>query len=465
MEQDRSTLQQSDAADGGDGAGEAPRPGLMRVLGAGTAMAVALPLGDELLLGRGALEPGAAPDPRMSRSHARVRYEDGRFLVTDLGSQNGTFVDGEPLAPHTPREAWRVIRMGDSLFVPGKDVGPLSRQGVMRDEGFIRGPAMRRLLEQVSRAAQHGFALHIHGESGTGKEGVARAFHDHGPQKAGPFVAVNCAAIPQGLAERLLFGARRGAFSGADDADGYLQAADGGTLFLDEVTELDLAVQSKLLRALETREVLPLGGSRPRKVDLRVCSAGNKDLRAQVASGRLREDLYFRLGRPEVTLPPLRRRPEELPLLVARFLLEQEVRLPAHVTLFEACLLRPWPGNIRELRVEVRGAAQEALLRAATRIEACHLSPTAGTAFSATAGPEPEPTPKPGDGGATPKPARRRPVVVRSPPLADSERARVVEALQAHGGNVAAAARALGMHRTHLRRLMERHGLDAPEQP
>ncbi|RYZ46042.1 MAG: Fis family transcriptional regulator, partial [Myxococcaceae bacterium] len=194
--------------------------------------------------------------------------------------------------------------------------------------------------------------------------------------------------------------------------------------------------------------VLPLGGSRPRKVDLQVCSAGNRDLRAMVANGKLREDLYFRLGRPEVTLPPLRQRPEEIPALVAMSVRELSPELSAHVTLLEACLLRPWPGNVRELRVEARAAAQEALLRGALRVEVSHLGPSAGTAF----GPPPSASQEPAPKTSSPPPSRVS-------PLEEGERARVVEALRQHGGNVAATARALGMHRTQLRRLLERHGL------
>ncbi|WP_375743791.1 sigma 54-interacting transcriptional regulator [Corallococcus interemptor] len=449
MEHDPSTLQPSGALAQRASADDAPVPGLLRLTCAGTPMAVAVPLQGTMTLGRASPGLGALQDPRMSRSHARVHHDGRRFWVTDLGSQNGTSVDGEPLPANVPREAQRLIRLGDSLFVPTPDVGPLARQGVREVEGFVRGPAFQRLLEEVARSAQHGFTLHIHGESGTGKEQVARTFHDRGPRSRGPFVAVNCAAIPAALAERLLFGARRGAFSGADDAEGYLQAADGGTLFLDEVAELDMGVQAKLLRALETREVLPLGGSKPRKVDVQVCSAGNRDLRAQVAQGRLREDLYFRIGRPEVSLPPLRRRPEELPFLVARAVAELAPGLPPHVTLFEACLSRPWPGNVRELRVEARAAAQQALLQGADRVEAAHLAPGAGTAFGAASAPVEAPPALPD-----------RPPSARARPLDEDERARVEQALRHHNGNVAATARALGMHRTQLRRLLERYGLD-----
>ncbi|HSP81330.1 MAG TPA: sigma 54-interacting transcriptional regulator [Myxococcaceae bacterium] len=426
---------------------------MLRLFSAETAMATAVRLeGQSLELGRGAAALGEVQDPRMSRRHARIDFDGRSFRVTDLGSQNGTFVDGEPVPAGAPREAQRLIRMGDSLFVPCADVRPLEERGVELVGGFVRGPALQGMLEEVARAAQLGFSLHIHGESGTGKEGVARTFHERGPLGAGPFVAVNCAAIPQGIAERLLFGARRGAYSGAEaDAKGFLQAADGGTLFLDEVVELDLEVQAKLLRVLETREVLPLGASRPMKVDLQVCSASNRDLRALVTSGRLREDLYFRIGRPEVALPPLRQRPEEIPLLLQREVRQVAPELGLHVSLVEACLLRPWPGNVRELLVEVRSAVQAALMQGARRVEARHLSPSAGTAFGSVM----PPPPPSGEREAS----RRAPS--RASPLDDGERARIEEALRQQGGNVAATARALGMHRTQLRRLLERYAITA----
>lgn len=418
-------------------------------------MAMALPLhGEELELGRGDAAFGELQDPRMSRRHARIRFDGKRFWVTDLGSQNGTFADGEPVAAGALREARRVIRMGDSLFVPCLDVNPLARRGVQTVDGFVRGPALQELLAEVARAAQLGFSLHIHGESGTGKEGISRAFHQSGPRGSGPFVAVNCAAIPEGVAERLLFGTKRGAYSGADaEAQGYLQAADGGTLFLDEVVELDLAVQAKLLRALETKEVLPLGASKPKMVDIQICSATHRDLRALVANGRLREDLYFRIGRPAVSLPPLRERPEEIPSLLHAEAQRVAPKLELHVSLMETCLLRPWPGNVRELLVEVRSAIQSALMQGAERVEARHLSPSAGTAFgpSTLSRPSAEEKPAPHE---TPS---------RAKPLDADMRARIEETLRQQGGNVTATARALGMHRTQLRRLMERYAIAAPE--
>ncbi|HEY2743503.1 MAG TPA: sigma-54-dependent Fis family transcriptional regulator, partial [Polyangia bacterium] len=282
-------------------------PGLVQVFSAGAASARALSFaGGTLELGRDSDGDGKIDDGRVSRRHALVACSEGRFVVTDLGSQNGTFADGQQLLAQSPTPFARVLRIGDSLFVPCADVRAFERGGVRTIDGFVRGPAMQALLAEVERAARGGTILHVRGESGTGKEGVARVFHRAGPRAAGPVVAVNCAAIPPAIAERLLFGAKRGAYSGADaDAAGYLQEADGGTLFLDEIGELDAAVQAKLLRAIETKEVLPLGAAKARKVDFGFVSATNKDLRALVSAGALREDLYFRVARPVVTVPPL----------------------------------------------------------------------------------------------------------------------------------------------------------------
>jgi transcriptional regulator with GAF, ATPase, and Fis domain len=247
-----------------------------------------------------------------------------------------------------------------------------------------------------------------------------------------------------------LFGARRGAYSGADaNAEGYIQAASGGTLFLDEIGDLDLHIQAKLLRVIETRELLPLGAARPHTVDLQVCSATNKDLKALAALGRFREDLYYRIGRPIVSIPPLRKRPEEVPFLIEAALKRTTIALAVHVSLVEVCVLRPWPGNIRELLVEIRSAAQTAASQTSSRIDARHLAPGAGTVLRA-----PSENAQPDfytDATPSPMPTKR---------LDPAEHTRLEAALRCHHGNVSGAARALGLHRTQLRRLLERHGID-----
>jgi DNA-binding NtrC family response regulator len=340
------------------------------------------------------------------------------------------------------------------VFLVEEDVEPF-RAGIATVGGALLGPTLARVWDAIGRAARHGASLHITGESGTGKELAARAFHAVGPRCGGPFVAVNCAAIPEGVAERLLFGTRKGAFSGAAvDAEGYVQAAHGGVLFLDEVAELDLTVQAKLLRALEAKEVLPLGATRPVKVDFALASATHRDLRDQVAAGKLREDLFFRIARPEIRVPPLRMRPEEIPWLVAAALQGAEATdgaPEAHASLIEACLARAWPGNVREILAEIRAAGQQARSEGSRWVQAGHLSASAGRAFAAAPAPAAAPA-QPAEAAAQPPWVPRR---TSRPP----EREVIEEALRRAGGNITQAARALGVHRTQLRRWMARFGI------
>jgi transcriptional regulator with PAS, ATPase and Fis domain len=325
--------------------------------------------------------------------------------------------------------------------------------------GVIVGPKLRAIYGAIERAAMFGETLFIRGQSGSGKELAARAFHGFGGRASQPFVAVNCAAIPEGLAERLLFGAKKGAYSGAvTDAEGYVSSANGGTLFLDEVAELDPAVQAKLLRVLETKEVLALGDSTPRMVDIRVCSATHKALREEVAKGRFREDLYFRIGRPEVSIPPICERLEEIPWLVSRELEKMTShQFTAHVGFVETCLLRRWPGNVRELAAEVRRAAQEAIAVNRTVIEAIDLAATAGAGFAEGGADSAEEhavreMKSAGDAVTGPiAPARRATL---------PERESIEEALRVEGGNVTRAAKRLGLHRNQLRRWLEKNAVD-----
>jgi DNA-binding NtrC family response regulator len=433
-------------------------PGVVVVFSGGAAMARALLLAPgPLELGRRENGLGIIDDGRVSRRHAVVAFEAGRCIVTDLASQNGTFVDGVRAPPRVATPAYRVIRIGDSLLVPCPDVRPLQSRGVRLIDGFVRGPAMQEVLGDAARAARDGSTLHVRGESGTGKEGIAQAFHGAGARASGDLVTVNCAAIPPAIAERLLFGARRGTYSGADaDALGHVQEAHGGTLFLDEIAELGAEVQAKLLRVLESREVVPLGASKPRKVDFALCSATSKDLRALVADGALREDFYFRVGLPAVRLPALRDRLEEIPALIAHELAAMSPARSAHVSLVEQCLLRPWPGNVRELRSEIRTAA--AAVADGSRVAARHLAGTAGTLFGGAAAARSSLSDGPHRPDASDlSPGDGRPLHV--PRVDATWRRRIEDALRVHEGNVAASARSLGLHRTQLRRLIERHGI------
>jgi DNA-binding NtrC family response regulator len=216
--------------------------------------------------------------------------------------------------------------------------------------------AMARLREQIARVAPTCARVLISGESGTGKEGVAAAIHHQSSRAAGPFVRINCAAIPSNLIEDELFGHVRGAFTDArSNKKGLFEEAHGGTLFLDEIGDMDLALQSKLLRVLEDGRIRPLGGSVERQVDVRVLTATHRDLLQEAGKGRFREDLFYRLGAVPIHLPPLRERLEDLPELAAHFLLTaaQKHRLrPKELSdeLIEALKNHSWPGNIRELK-------------------------------------------------------------------------------------------------------------------
>jgi len=219
-----------------------------------------------------------------------------------------------------------------------------------------RSPAIQRVEQMIARLGNVDVPVLVTGETGSGKDEVARAIHAAGSRAGRPFVAINCAGIVGTLAESLLFGHEKGSFTGADDATtGAFRAADGGILFLDEVGELALDLQPKLLRALELREVVPVGATRPVKVDVQVIAATNRDLHREVAAGRFREDLLYRLNTIHVVVPPLRDRREDIPLFAAHFAADCAERFDRPGwTLPDKAIRRfvdhSWPGNVRELR-------------------------------------------------------------------------------------------------------------------
>ncbi|RAI36275.1 sigma-54-dependent transcriptional regulator [Rhodoplanes roseus] len=249
-----------------------------------------------------------------------------------------------------------------------------SRAGTLTIKDIVtRNPAMRAVLRAAEKAAASTIPVLIGGESGVGKELVARAIHGSGERRARPFVAVNCGALPDTLVESILFGHEKGAFTGASDKHvGKFVEASGGTLFLDEVGELPASAQVKLLRALQEGEVEPVGGRKPVKVDVRLISATNRDLIADVGSGRFREDLFYRLHVFPITLPPLRERSEDVPDLVRHFLVRfaaEEGRRVRRVSAEAVALLarQSWPGNVRQL--------ENAVFRAVVLAEGDELGP------------------------------------------------------------------------------------------
>jgi two-component system response regulator AtoC len=303
-------------------------------------------------------------------------------------------------------------------------------------------PTMIEVLEVVERAAEFKATVLLVGESGTGKEVLARAIHAQSPRRNEPFVAVNCGAIPEALLESELFGHAKGAFTGADRAHrGLFAEADGGTLFLDEIGELPLALQVKLLRVLQEEEVRPVGESKPRKVDVRVLAATARDLQAEVAGGRFREDLFYRLDVVRVRVPPLRERREDIPLLVDHFLgRSRETLGKAMRSIDDAALERlvgyDWPGNVRELENVLERAV---ILARGERLTVADLPPNLAAAG---------PTREAGARDLSLRRARRA-----------LEAQLIVQALGATGGNRTHAARLLGIsHRALLYKLKE-HGI------
>ncbi|MBC7973596.1 MAG: sigma 54-interacting transcriptional regulator [Myxococcales bacterium] len=374
-------------------------------------------------------------DERMSRDHARIAIERGEWQITDRASHNGTYVDGERVHGEVRKRGDVVVRLGQTVFVLVND-GRGHTANV--PTGPVVGPELARVYNDIRHSAIEDRLL-IHGESGSGKELAARLYHEAGPRRAGPFVAVNCAAIPEGVAERLLFGSRRGAFSGAIDAPGHFQSASGGTLLLDEIAELDLALQAKLLRVLETREVVPVGATHGTPVDVGVVAATHRDLRHELAARRFREDLYYRLAHMTVYLPPLRARKVDIARLVQRELGAVSPTLVVHARLMEACCIRPWPGNIRELRSAIRQAAQAALTAGRNVVRFADLAASAGM------------------------PIGREGDVAQEPPAAIAiDKATLLAALTRTNHVVSAAARVLGMHRTQLYRALAKHGIEIP---
>jgi DNA-binding NtrC family response regulator len=296
-------------------------------------------------IGRDANQGVALPgDPRASRHHATLHSDAlGRLRIVDEKSRNGTFVNGARIAESIVNEG-DLITIGDSYLVVRAEPEHLIDASVPSLLGCA--PSMQALRRAILAVGPTSTTVLLLAESGCGKEVVARALHDVA-RPGGPFVAVNCSAIPESLAESQLFGHLAGAFSGAVARPGLFRAADGGTLFLDEVGDLPAAIQPKLLRVLQDRLVLPVGATTPIACDVRIVAATNRGLQADVAAGRFRGDLYSRLAEYVVWIPPLRERREDILLLLSNALGAPAPRFtPA---LAEALLLHPWPFNVREL--------------------------------------------------------------------------------------------------------------------
>jgi DNA-binding NtrC family response regulator len=385
-------------------------------------------------------------DPTVSRYHLELSRAADGIRIVDHGSTNGTLVAGVRVGQGTIGPG-AVLTLGHTQ-VRVSDAQPVVLE--MHDGeqlGRLRGrsPVMRRLMAKVASIARANVSVLIVGETGTGKELVARALHELGPRSAGPFVTLDCGAIPPSLVASELFGHVKGAYTGAHgERRGAFELANGGTLFLDEVGELPSTLQPMLLGALERRRFRPVGSEQERTCDVRVVAATNRDLREEVNAGGFRPDLYYRLAVVTLFTPPLRERPEDIPLLLDHLLAETGHDGP-HVTLFDAERLAQlarhrWPGNVRELRNLVEATI------AIGEVPDVH----GGT---------------PASGGAlpSPQPASSSPDVpykdARAAVLRDFERTYLSELLARTSGNVSEAARVARMNRSYLIELLHKHGL------
>lgn len=320
-----------------------------------------------------------------------------------------------------------------------------------------RSPAMERVYRLVRQAARSNANVLVEGPSGTGKELVARALHDLSPRASGPFVAVECAALSPTLIESELFGHEKGSFTGAERRKtGRFEAADGGTLFLDEITEIDLATQVKLLRALESRRIQRVGGNEDIPVDFRLVAATNRDLAAYVREGRFREDLYYRLNVIDIHMPALKDRPGDVALLVSRFVREFAKENGGAVTGIDARAVKAledydWPGNVRQLRNVVE---KMVVLSAGGRLTVDDVPPEiAAPRSSAPARPAQEPARTAAESGTESGAASGRKT------LADAEKETILAALEECRNNKSRAAEKLGISRRTLHRKLNEWGL------
>ena len=321
-----------------------------------------------------------------------------------------------------------------------------------------RSPACAEWTKRVALYAPADYTVLLRGETGTGKEVVARALHELSRRRLGPFVPVNCAAIPEQLMESMLFGHEKGAFTGALQARrGHFEEAHGGTILLDEIGDMALELQAKILRVLQDRVVMPIGGRRQVRVDVRIVAATHQDLERMVREGRFREDLYYRLRELEIVLPALRERPEDIPMLAERFAAQaaEDLGYPAAPPLSPAAVAAlvaaPWRGNIRELQHVVKGAALRA---AGGTIQPEHLE--LGRAAAALWPPPPAAPAEPAAAVAEPLPATWK------ERLEAQEKDALQATLAAAAGNLTRAAELFGVPRTTYREKLVRHGLLEP---
>jgi two-component system, NtrC family, response regulator GlrR len=380
-------------------------------------------------------------DPTVSRFHCEIVVDARGARVRDLDSRNGTHLDGRITIESFLRPG-DLLELGRTIvrYSAGSERVQLPISDRTELGSLVgRSSAMRTAFALIERAAASDATVLIEGETGTGKEGAAEAIHDSSTRKDKPFVVVDCSAIPANLLETELFGHEKGAFtSAANRRIGAFEEASGGTIFLDEIGELPTELQPKLLRVLEQKEIRRIGSNTYQPADVRVVAATNRDLRAEVNEGRFRPDLYYRLAVVKISLPALRHRPDDLPVLVERILSKLHASDAATSALrtpeFIGTLARAtWPGNVRELR---------------NYLERCLV-------FQ-----EPVPIAESESHGAVNAIDPSMPYDdARAAALADFERQYIEGLLKIHNGSVSTASRAAGVSKVYLYRLINKHGV------
>ena len=386
-------------------------------------------------------------DPEVSALHCELRACSEGIRVKDLGSTNGTFLGSVRVIEATVTGPTELVVGSARIALEPQakrrvDVGYADRFGPL----VGASPKMRRVFGVLEKVASTSLSVLLLGETGTGKELAARAIHEASPRRQGPFVVVDCGSIPPTLAESILFGHEKGAFTGANERRrGALADADGGTLFLDELGELPLELQPKLLRALSEKEVKRVGASSFEPIDVRVLAATRRDLGAEMNAGRFRSDLFFRIAQVRVELPPLRERLSDLPLLVEDIC--RHVARPQHAPVVLAwienrMMSHDWPGNVREL-------SNVASVAAALAEDPGAIDDVLTLARDDGASPAAQPGAPPNEFGESKRAA-----------ITAFEREYFGTLARRCKGNVSEMARQSGMERHHVRAYLRKHGID-----
>ena len=424
--------------------------GIEIVILSGGAKGTTKPLGERLRIGKASDNDVVLPDDTVSRHHCELTRRSDGVHVRDLGSTNGTKVQGARISEAVVGPG-TVLKVGEvdvalRLATRNAEVPPSERAWFGTAIG--QSLAMRSIFSVLERIARTDGTVLLEGETGTGKDVLARAIWTESARAQGPFVVVDCGAVSYALLESELFGHERGAFTGAIAArQGAFDLADGGTLFLDEIGELPLDVQPKLLRVLESHEYRRVGGNKTLKTNVRIVASTKRNLRREVQAGKFREDLYFRLAVVPVTVPPLRARRDDIPVLVEHILRATGAKLSVGPETMQSLMAHDWPGNLRELRNVLERAVYMAKAAGHTELSLVSLRTYGGS-----------------EGDVFQFEPGRSYRETRLKYDSEFERRYVKWLLLRNGGNVSAAARDAKMDRKHLHDMAKKHALRGQDQ-